>query len=368
MNNKKITILICLILTITLMPTVVFAQLPQGVPGRLDAPSLEKVEVTYLERPREAEKMAAFQLQVKLPQTALDLDVVRPTGGITIIEYFAKADDGEWVTLEGGGYMDDLIHEPTFKVSGKNNTFYATAYAGEYGNLTAIDLKNHTYSFKAQLHYLYYSSDDTGYVYSDFSNTVTIGMNSTSVKTSESEKESAKESAWASQALKRALELGLIPAILKGADMTKPITREEFCELAVLLYEVSAAQTAEPAEANPFSDTQNERILKAYQLGITSGTSNDTFSPAANIIREQMAGMLYRTVSVIAPVADYNSTGGKTFRDQGSISSWAVEGIKYLADKGIFTGDSTGNFLPKQNATREAAVVVVLRTYDILSK
>jgi hypothetical protein len=29
---------------------------------------------------------------------------------------------------------------------------------------------------------------------------------------------------------------GLIPDILKGADLTKPINREEFCELALLLY------------------------------------------------------------------------------------------------------------------------------------
>lgn len=30
--------------------------------------------------------------------------------------------------------MDDLIGEPSFKVPGKSNTFYVTAYAGEYGN------------------------------------------------------------------------------------------------------------------------------------------------------------------------------------------------------------------------------------------
>lgn len=160
-------------------PATSLTKLPQGVPEHLDAPSLEKTELIYLEKPRETEKLAAFKLQVKLPQTALDLDAKRPTGGITIIEYFAKADDGKWVTLEGGGYMDDLIGEPSFKVPGKSNTFYVTTYAGEYGDLTAIDLNNHKYSFKVQLHYIYYYGDpnnrDSGYVYSDFSNIVTIG-------------------------------------------------------------------------------------------------------------------------------------------------------------------------------------------------
>lgn len=365
MKNKKLfTILISFVMLITLMPTVELAELPLGVPGRLDAPSLEKADLIYLERPRETEKLAAFKLQVKLPQTALDLDAKRPTGGITIIEYFAKVDDGEWVTLEGGGYMDDLIGEPSFKVSGKSNTFYATVYAGEYGSLTAIDLNNHTYSFKVQLHYTYNFDNQDNNVYSGFSNILTIGKNGVSEKTADW----SRASSWASSTLKRAVDLGLLPGILKGADMTKPITREEFCELVILLCEVSTGQLFEISVNNPFSDTQNQQILKAYKLGITSGTSPETFSPGAFISREQMAAMLFRTAKVISPSADYNTAGKKTFHDQSAISSWAVEGINYLSDKRIFAGDNNGNFLPKDMATREAAIVVILRTYDIVPK
>lgn len=369
MKNKKLfAVLLSFVMLVMLMLTVSSAELPQGVPGRLDAPTLEKAELIYLERPRETEKLAAFKLQVKLPQTALDLDAKRPTGGITIIEYFAKVDDGEWVTLEGGGYMDDLIGEPSFKVPGKINTFYATAYAGEYGNLTAIDLNNHTYSFRVQLHYTYYfgsdDNQDSDYVYSDFSNILTFGKNGVSEKTADW----SKASTWASSTLQRAADLGLLSDIIKGTDMTKPITREEFCELVISLYEVSTAQRAEVVVQNPFTDTQNQQILKAYKLGITSGTSTTTFSPGAFISREQMAGMLFRTMKVIAPSANYNAAGMKTFRDQSRISSWAVEGIKYLSDKGIFAGDNNGNFLPKNMATREESVAVILRAYNIVPK
>jgi hypothetical protein len=45
--------------------------------------------------------------------------------------------------------------------------------------------------------------------------------------------------------------------------MTKPITREEFCELAVLLYETMTGTTASPMSPNPFTDTTNSQILKA---------------------------------------------------------------------------------------------------------
>jgi len=362
-SRKLISILVSLIMLIQLVPIVILAEIPQGVPGRLDAPGLEKAELIYLERPREAEKLAAFKFQVKLPKTALELDAKRPTDGITCINYYAKVDDGEWVTLEGGGYMDDLIGEPSFKVPGKTNTFYATAYAGEYGDLTAIDLSMHTYSFKTQLYYEYHNGDqDTGYVYSDFSNILTMGKSGSPEKLADW----SKASVWASPTLKRAVDAGLLPGILKGADMTRPITREEFCELAVLLYEVVTAQPVEPVANNPFSDTQNQQVLKAYNLGITSGTSADTFAPGAFISREQMAGMLFRTVRSIAPASDYGLAGNKGFHDQKEISSWAAEGIGYLSAKGIFTGDSKGDFLPKSMATREAAIAVVIRAYDML--
>jgi hypothetical protein len=363
MNIKKIiAMLVCILMLIALVPTAVSAELPQNVPGRLDAPSLEKAELIYIERPRQIEKLAAFKLEVKLPQTALDLDSKRPANGITIIEYFAKVDDGEWVTMENGGYMDSILGEPS---PGKKNTYIVTTYAGEYGSLTEIDLNDHTYSFRAQLHYTYESGDnETGYVYSDFSNILSLGRNSASVKPADW----SKASTWAVPTLKRSADLGLLPGILKGADMTKSITREEFCELAALMYEVAAAKYAETAPINPFNDTQNQQILKAYKLGITSGISADTFSPGAYISREQMAGMLFRTIKAVAPTENYTVTGGKSFKDQKGISSWANAGIKYLSSKGIFTGDNNGNFLPKSMASREASIAVIIRAFDMVPK
>ncbi|MEA5038749.1 MAG: S-layer homology domain-containing protein, partial [Clostridiaceae bacterium] len=184
-------------------------------------------------------------------------------------------------------------------------------------------------------------------------------------------------SAWATAELQNASELGIIPDILKGADMTKPITREEFCELAVLLYEKVTESTATPASPNPFTDTVNSQILKAYELGITTGTSTTTFSPKALINREQCATMLFRAIKAIAPNADYSVAGIKDFPDQKYISAWAADGTKYMSKLGIIKGDSYGNFMPKATttaqvatgygmATREAAVLMTVRTYQTM--
>ncbi|MEA4822862.1 MAG: fibronectin type III domain-containing protein [Clostridiaceae bacterium] len=184
--------------------------------------------------------------------------------------------------------------------------------------------------------------------------------------------------AWASEELDAANDAGLIPDILANTDLTKPITREEFCELAVRLYEKMTGNHAFPASPNPFTDTANEQILKAYSLGITNGTSATTFSPSELINREQCATMIFRAIKLIDPNADYSVAAVADFPDQANISSWAVAATKYMAKIGIIKGDSSGNFMPKPvtaaqsesgygMAKREEAILMVERTYVKIS-
>lgn len=182
-------------------------------------------------------------------------------------------------------------------------------------------------------------------------------------------------SGWALSEVEKAEALDLIPDSLKQADLTKPITREEFAELSVKLYEKSTGISPVATSPNPFIDTVNPQILKAYELGITSGTSTTTFSPQVLINREQCATMLFRAIKAILPDGDYSVDGIPDFPDQKDISSYAVEATKYMSMLGIVKGDSEGYFMPRAitdtekaigygMATREAAILMSVRTYD----
>jgi hypothetical protein len=180
---------------------------------------------------------------------------------------------------------------------------------------------------------------------------------------------------WAVPELAKAYDAGLIPEILKGLDMKKPISREEFAELAVQLYETATGKRILVTDVNPFTDTTNHKVLKAYQVGITTGTSATTFSPHMLITREQCATMLYRAIKAILPNADYSTAGIPDFPDQEHIASWAVEETKYMAKLGIILGNEKGYFMPKPlnaaheasgygMASREAAVLMTIRTFE----
>lgn len=85
----------------------------------------------------------------------------------------------------------------------------------------------------------------------------------------------------------------------------------------------------------------------------------------------------YRTIKAIAPDGDYSIDGVPDFPDQKDIDSWAVEGTKFMFKLGIIKGDSRGYFMPKATttahqamgygtATREAAILMSVRTYDVI--
>lgn len=90
---------------------------------------------------------------------------------------------------------------------------------------------------------------------------------------------------WAVTEINRAIEEGIVTDRVTK-NYQKEITREEFCELAVQLYRKTAGKTITAAD-NPFTDTDNKEILKAYSLGIVSGVSETEFAPEGSVQRRE---------------------------------------------------------------------------------
>ncbi|MDP4092775.1 MAG: S-layer homology domain-containing protein [Bacillota bacterium] len=362
MKKRLLSIIFALTVMASLIPTnFVYAELPEGIPSTVEAATIEKIDVKTDES-----GMPYFELEAKFPQSFMDLSEKCPGGGYTWIDYYWKIDNGSWEYLSGG--TTDCLFGESYgnAVAGKENTYRITGiYPEDEGDAQKIVIKDHIYTIKIKLSYAYNNGDGPiNFIYSSFSNEFPIGSGSFYKNISD----------WAKPELQNAYDLGLIPDILVGADMTKPITREEFCELAVLLYEKTTGKESVPASPNPFKDTTNPRILKAFKLGITTGTSSTTFSPNVLINREQCSAMLFRAIKAIKPDGNFSIVGIKDFPDQKNISAWAVEAAKYMSKAGIITGDNNGNFMPKAitsaqkakgygMATREQAIAMCMRTY-----
>ena len=190
---------------------------------------------------------------------------------------------------------------------------------------------------------------------------------------------------WAKPELTEADGLGLIPAGLRTADLTQPITRAEFAAVSVKVYEALSGLKAEPAAENPFTDTSDPEVLKALNVGITNGLSETEFAPDKLLNREQAATMLSRVYKKVAfegwtlgTDGDYAEafralfTMPEPFADDGDISAWARDSVYFMASNGILKGMEGGTFQPRAvteeqqaagyaQATREQAILIAVR-------
>lgn len=366
MKHKTLVFLLTFVLIIGALPLTVFAD---GDPFTLEAPTGLTAELK-----KDPDGLPYFELRLNVPQSVRDLDAKL----VEDSEYFdGKVCEeiqltfdykyGEYDWNEGPSlywststYLADFLENGYFE-------YHPFDSSTKYED---VDIKSEVYSFRARFQTIWGYAGDwmDNEIFSDYSNTVEIGNPAYWSTASD----------WATTELQKAADAGLMPEILKGADMTKHITREEFAEVALLMYQKASGITDTPAAPNPFTDTQNPQILKAYQLGIVKGTSAATFEPKTLINREQVAAMLIRAIKLIAPNADYSTAGAQTFTDQADISSWALNDCLYIAKLGIIKG-SDGKFMPRAvtqaqaaagyaNTSREQALAMSMRTVDKISE
>lgn len=175
----------------------------------------------------------------------------------------------------------------------------------------------------------------------------------------------SEPSSWARAEVNTAVERGLATdRVLR--DYQKPITREEFCELIMRLYDRLSGNEEEKHSSNPFKDTDNPEVLRAYNLGIVGGTGNGTFSPNKPLNREQMSAMFFNMIKLLYPDIE-NTAEELTFNDKNAISKWAYPAIQYMNKTKIITG-SNNLFNPQKEASREQATALIARIFEKFNK
>ncbi len=169
------------------------------------------------------------------------------------------------------------------------------------------------------------------------------------------------QSSWAEEELIEAYNLDLTyPGVMNS--YRKNITREEFCILAVRLYEALSGNQA-MGGVNPFQDTSNMDIVKAYHLGIVKGISATEFAPYKDITRQEICVMIHRTLKVALTGIEEGYSGEFPFSDQNRIATWAIDSVRFAYGNDIMKGIGNNLIGPLQNTTREQAIVLMKRTY-----
>jgi hypothetical protein len=330
MKKRILSLALALIMALSLVPAAVAAD--------VEAPTISDLKIVYTD---ESKMAVSLEFYVKIPESAKSLDSF----------YLVDAgsfDGGDWEDIGFDGYNTE---------NGIRRTYPTTLDADAV--------------VKYRVRYQYRVGDD--YYFSPWSNVLTLNE--------EIKVEIPPSSDWAKDEIEKALDLGLIPDSLKTADLTKPITRAEFAAVSVKAYEALSGTKALPAVVNPFTDTKDTEVLKAYNLGITAGTTATTFSPNVLLNREQAATMLTRvfkrvTIPGWTLATDANIklayTKPPLFADDAKISGYAKDSVYFMVANGIINGVGDNKFAPQNitdaekangyaNATREQALIIATR-------
>lgn len=169
-------------------------------------------------------------------------------------------------------------------------------------------------------------------------------------------------SEWAKSGIKVAKKVDLVPEKIQG-NYKENITREEFSELAVNLYESLSRRKVSQQIDNPFIDTDNEMVIIANQLGLVEGKGGGRFSPEEEITREEASVVVYSTLKAAKPRYEYDSLG-HDFKDNHMVSNWASDAVGYLYGVEVINGNGNKKFEPKGSTSREEAITLVTRLHE----
>lgn len=176
---------------------------------------------------------------------------------------------------------------------------------------------------------------------------------------------SDEPSNWAKGNVNKVEELGLATEeTTKG--YTQATNRQEFAALVVLLSEKVLEKEIEVPENNPFTDTEDVFIEKAYQAGIVKGIGGGLFAPNENVTREQIVVMYMNAMNMLEEELGRELIDEELswdFDDEESFSFWAEDSIKIAGANGLVKGVGNNIFNPKGIATREQALVLSLRSF-----
>jgi hypothetical protein len=175
-------------------------------------------------------------------------------------------------------------------------------------------------------------------------------------------------SPWALSKIQIAKTASLMSEDFGRQEYTENITRRDFCQLLINSCRLFEYPLPDVSKSHPFTDTQDEIAKQAFLLGLTSGTAEGIFSPDLPLTREMavaMLGKLRLLLQADGKLMDEQQAAEilqKYAKDSDKLSDWAKRSMADAYSRGIITGTDIGILSPKNNVTREQAVILTLNT------
>ena len=148
-----------------------------------------------------------------------------------------------------------------------------------------------------------------------------------------------------------------------NADRFSPDGTLNRAMMVTMLYRMTGSPAVSSGSA--FSDVPSgkwysDAVQWASANGVVNGVGRDRFAPEAQITREQMASMMMRYAQ-FKQYSTSKSADLSVFKDADSISSWALDSMKWANAVGLINGRTANTIAPQGTATRAEAATILTR-------
>ncbi len=164
---------------------------------------------------------------------------------------------------------------------------------------------------------------------------------------------------WAESYINKAVSAGFVKGYPDGTFRPdNSVTRAEFTSM------VNKALGNTGSTSVTFSDVPSNEwyyndVAKGISAAFVGGYDNNTFRPDNAVSREEAAAMVSRFVPT------YGTSGSiSSFKDKGSISSWASDAVAKIYGKGYMGAYEDGKYHPQDSLTRGMTAKIICSILD----
>ncbi len=173
---------------------------------------------------------------------------------------------------------------------------------------------------------------------------------------------------WAGNSVEKLYEKGVVSGRGDGVfDPSAAVAREEFTKMLVIAANIEGNENLKPN----FDDVDPDAwcypyVSAAFDKKIVKGVSEEHFGIGENILRQDMAVMIYRILKEkgIASEAETDSL----FADFDGVSDYAKEAVIFLENAKLVSGNQDGKINPEAFLTRAEAAVAINRMIEYIEQ
>ena len=181
------------------------------------------------------------------------------------------------------------------------------------------------------------------------------------------------DTSWFYPGVQYCLSYGLMSGMGNGSFAPGEYTTR--AQVAQILYNLHG--NPEVSGGTPFTDVPEgawyqKAVTWAHSVGIVNGVTATTFSPNANITRQDFVLMLMRYLNNVRMVdRTWTPDDLSRFADAGSVGFWALDAMKDAVAINAISGVTVDGRLyiqPARNATRAEAAKILMMFHETMTK